>query len=185
MLRSHLISPPAPPICSLVRRHPVRPPRPQFLLSPSGSTSHSSALRPAGTPRRQAGPPAAPLPDRKLLGGADSRVFGIHIGRCSRIARVREALPALMQALDDRDGDVRAWAAQTIGEIGPEAKVAVSLLLTLLRNGDEGSRNSSCIALGKIGPAAKDALPALRQALNDPSNDVRRFAEQAIENIQK
>jgi HEAT repeat protein len=39
--------------------------------------------------------------------------------------------------------------------------------------------------LGSIGPAAKDALPALREALNDPSKDVRLFAQKAIEKIQK
>jgi len=52
------------------------------------------------------------------------------------------------------------------------------------KNSDEGSRNSACIALGDIGPAAKDALPALRKALSDSRNDVRRFAQFAIEKIE-
>jgi hypothetical protein len=53
-----------------------------------------------------------------------------------------------------------------------------------LLNGDEAARNSACIALRKIGPNAAAALPSLRRALADPSEDVRRFAELAIEAIE-
>jgi len=53
----------------------------------------------------------------------------------------------------------------------------------LLTDSDEGSRNSACIGLAGIGPAAKAALPALRVALSDPSADVRRFAQRAIDKI--
>ena len=98
---------------------------------------------------------------------------------------IRNAIPELIQATEDDDTDVRAWAAHALAEIGPDAKEAVPALLKLLKDREEGPRNTSCIALGNIGPAAKDALPALREALNDPSKDVRRFAERAIEKIQK
>jgi HEAT repeat protein len=57
-------------------------------------------------------------------------------------------------------------------------------LIVLLANPAEGSRNSACIALRGIGPAARDVLPALGKALDDPSVDVRRFAQSAIERIQ-
>jgi len=63
-------------------------------------------------------------------------------------------------------------------------KDAVPALLKLIHDSDEGPRNTSCMALGDIGPEARDALPALRNALNDPNKDVRRFAKQAIEKIQ-
>jgi HEAT repeat protein len=96
---------------------------------------------------------------------------------------IRAALPALIAALQDADGSVRAWSAQAIGEIGPDATQAVPALVMLLGNADEGSRNSACIALYGIGPAAKDALPALEKALSDPSADVRRFAQRAVEKI--
>jgi HEAT repeat protein len=48
--------------------------------------------------------------------------------------------------------------------------------MCLLKDDAEGSRNSACMALGKIGQAANAALPALRVALSDESQDVRRFA---------
>ena len=96
---------------------------------------------------------------------------------------IRAALPALIAAFQDADGSVRAWSAQAIGEIGPDAAQAVPALVMLLRSADEGSRNSACIAVYGIGPSAKDALPALEDALSDPSADVRRFAQRAIEKI--
>ncbi|PYR04375.1 MAG: PBS lyase, partial [Acidobacteria bacterium] len=71
-----------------------------------------------------------------------------------------------------------------IGGIGPDAAPAVPALVTLLKNTEEGSRNSACIALYGIGAVAEGALPALRGALADPSPDVRRFAQRAIEKIE-
>ena len=97
---------------------------------------------------------------------------------------IKLALHGLISALQDSEPDVRAWSAHAIGEIGPDAESAVPQLITLLANQDEGSRNSACIALRGIGPRAKAALPALRNSLSDPSNDVRRFAELAINSQQ-
>jgi HEAT repeat protein len=94
------------------------------------------------------------------------------------------AIPDLIEALEDRDADVRAWAAGAIAETGPNGKEAIGALIKLLKDPEEGPRNQSCIALGRIGPAAREALPALREALNDPKQDVRRFAQMAIDRIQ-
>jgi HEAT repeat protein len=97
---------------------------------------------------------------------------------------IRPLLGELTAALQDEDASVRAWSAQAIGEIGPDAAPAVPALIVLLANSDEGSRNSACIALRGIGPAAREALPALHKALEDPSVNVRRFAKGAIERIE-
>ena len=97
---------------------------------------------------------------------------------------ITTALPALVVALQDREPNVRAWSAQAIGEIGPDAESAVPELIRLFSDPDVGSRNSACIALRGIGPPAKTALPMLRNSLSDPSKDVRRFAKLAIESIQ-
>jgi HEAT repeat protein len=96
---------------------------------------------------------------------------------------IRAALPALITALRDADGSVRAWSAQAIGQMGPDGAPAVPALVALLGSADEGSRNSACIALYGIGPAARQALPALEKALSDPSADARRFAQRAVEKI--
>jgi HEAT repeat protein len=105
-------------------------------------------------------------------------------GNERRKVDISAALPALIAALNDADSLVRAWAAQDIGNIGPNAAVAVPALITLLSSGDEAARNSACIALRGIGPAAASALPALRAALSDPSGDLRLFADRAIKSIE-
>ena len=68
--------------------------------------------------------------------------------------------------------------------MGLAAGPAIPALVKLLRDPYEGARNNACIALGHIGPAAREALPVLRESLNDPSRDVRRFAAEAIQRIE-
>ena len=142
---------------------------------------------------RQLGPDALPAlargltdPDihlRRNVALALNVLAGNWFDRSKKGMDIRPALPALIAALQDADGSVRAWSAQAIGEIGPDGAQAVPALVMLLGSADEGSRNSACIALYGIGPAAKDALPALEKALSDPSANVRRFAQRAVEKI--
>jgi hypothetical protein len=98
---------------------------------------------------------------------------------------IRGCLTALIAALADSDARVRELAAQAVGAIGPDASPAVPALIALLGSAEEGSRNSACIGLTGIGPSARAALPALRTALSDPSPDVKRFAQRAIDTIEK
>jgi HEAT repeat protein len=42
----------------------------------------------------------------------------------------------------------------------------------------------ACHALGQIGPAAKEAVPALTAALQDNDQNVRQFAQNALQQIQ-
>jgi HEAT repeat protein len=110
---------------------------------------------------------------------------GGYFAPASEKVDIRVALPGLVAAVRDPDASVRAWAAQAIGAIGPDALSAVPDLILLLSNADEGSRNSACIALRAIGPSAREALPALREALSDSSTDVRGFAQRAIASIDR
>ena len=93
---------------------------------------------------------------------------------------LRPALPALASALRDSDSDVRAWAAEDIGDIGA---AAVPRLRVLLHSQDAAARAGACGALGALGSAAGEALPELRQALSDPSPGVRQAAHHAIRSI--
>jgi len=102
-----------------------------------------------------------------------------------QFTRVRVPFSSLVGALKDSDPTVRGWTAQAIGWSGRDAVAAVPDLIALLADEAAGPRNSACIALREIGPAARDALPALRQALSDPNADVRGFAKQAIDTIEK
>jgi hypothetical protein len=98
---------------------------------------------------------------------------------------LRPALPALLAALQDSDADVRAWAAQDLGDMGAAAGPAVPRLRAMLHRPDAESRGSACRALGQIGAAAHAALPDLRRALADSSPAVRQAALAAIVSIQR
>ncbi len=98
---------------------------------------------------------------------------------------LRPALPALLTALQDSDPDVRAWAAQDLGDMGAAAGAAVPRLRAMLHRPDAESRGNACRALGQIGIAAHAALPDLRRALEDSSPAVRQAARAAIVSIQR
>ena len=68
-----------------------------------------------------------------------------------------------------------------LGRLGPEAREAVPGLLRALDARNAEDRAGAAEVLGKIG--AREALPALEKALRDPSEEVRRRAAGAAEEI--
>jgi len=69
----------------------------------------------------------------------------------------KDAVPALVAALKDRDPSVRAAAAYALGQIGPDARSALKDLEALTRQGavrDVASKAIKQIAPSE-GPAAK------------------------------
>jgi HEAT repeat protein len=61
-----------------------------------------------------------------------------------------EAVPALVQALDDEDFSVRAAATRALGEIGPEARDALPALLNALNDENAAVREAAKRALVDI-----------------------------------
>jgi hypothetical protein len=98
---------------------------------------------------------------------------------------IEGCVPALVEALADSDSRVKELAAQAVGATGDAGVPAVPVLISLLASPNEGERNTACIGLAGIGPAAKAALPALKKALSDSSAAVQRFAQRAIESIDR
>lgn len=81
---------------------------------------------------------------------------------------------------------VQVQAAETLGQIGPDAKAVVPALIVVLQKKHgfhPAVRIAICKALPSLGPAAKQALPALVQALRDDNESVRRQAAEAIKAI--
>ncbi|MHC4251099.1 MAG: HEAT repeat domain-containing protein, partial [Planctomycetota bacterium] len=106
------------------------------------------------------------------------------------------AVPALIEALEDRDLNVRyptsrpsvrtsesTAAAGALGRIGPDARDAVPALAQALKDTDIFLRANAAEALGKIGPAAREAVPALVAASKDTIPYVRGKAEAALKQI--
>jgi HEAT repeat protein len=91
--------------------------------------------------------------------------------------KAKQAVPALIKALNDADSSVRDEAENSLKKIG---EPAVAELLPGLKDPDEFVRLRIVGVLGGIGPDAKAALPALEEAKKDTSAFVRSAAEEAV-----
>jgi HEAT repeat protein len=72
----------------------------------------------------------------------------------------REAVPTLLELLDEESAQKRKLAAWTLGYIGQGAVEAVPALLVALRDSHEGVRKMACEALEKISPSGTPARVA-------------------------
>lgn len=97
------------------------------------------------------------------------------LGRLGWLAR--DAMPALVAALNDDDGKVREAAAHAIGLMGPDA---LPTLIEMLRHDDKYVRRHAVWALGKLGPLARPALGDLCIALKDPDPRTASGAAQSL-----
>jgi HEAT repeat protein len=80
-------------------------------------------------------------------------------------------IPALLKALHDQDAKVRTEAADSIGRLGPMAKIAVPSLLSAIDDNDESVRQSAALALCAVDPVtAKKNERILRPALGIPDD---------------
>ncbi len=110
--------------------------------------------------------------------------------------QVKAAIPALAEAVLDRNLNVRFMVMIALQKLGPASKIAVPMLIKALDTFPGGTppldgppryyadaRWAACDALGAIGPDARDAIPALQQSLKDPSADVRKSAAEALKKV--
>jgi HEAT repeat protein len=123
-----------------------------------------------------------PLPDliRALRSAlpADRLRAAKNLGRLGWLAR--EALSALVAALDDPESKVREAAAQAVGMMGPEALPTLTRMLT---HPDKYVRRNAVWAMARLGPLAIPALHALCAALKDSDPRTGSGAAQALGNM--
>jgi HEAT repeat protein len=87
--------------------------------------------------------------------------------------QAKDAVPALIRLLTDKDGWTRMDAAACLARIGPEAESAVPALLAGLqatninRQAYQNLRYWSLFALGEMGSRARSAVPQLETMTND------------------
>ena len=91
-----------------------------------------------------------------------------------------EAVPTLIEVLDQGEDAYRSSAAMALAAIGPAAREAIPALLRALASDDRYTYGSSAYALGMMGPAARAAIPDLRKALGDPDPRLRLQAAVAL-----
>lgn len=63
---------------------------------------------------------------------------------------IKPALPALINALDDKDFEVRVWSMSAIGSLGTAAKEALPALKQAMKDKDAGIRFNAKSALAQI-----------------------------------
>jgi HEAT repeat protein len=103
--------------------------------------------------------------------------------------QAKDAVPALVKCLKDKDFNVTSAAAWALGAIGPAASDAVPALTEALE-GDYFVQSAALLALGQIGPGAKSAVPAIVKVLQNPraeredaAESLRDYALQALADL--
>jgi HEAT repeat protein len=105
---------------------------------------------------------------------------------CKDSRKVEHSVPSLCKTLrEDKDPNMRYWAAQSLGQFGPEGRAAVPDLIEALKDEDSMVRMGAGYALAEIGPDAADAVPALQEAARDNEKDVRDAAAYAMKQIRQ
>jgi HEAT repeat protein len=134
----------------------------------------------------QTPPPTAvaddPLPE--LLRGLRGPESADRLRAARDLARLgwlaREALPALVGALEDEDAKVREVSAQAIGNMGPDVLPTLAGMLT---HHDKYVRRNAVWAIGKLGPLARPVLAELCAGLKNSDPRTASGAAQALGNI--
>ena len=90
------------------------------------------------------------------------------------------ALPALSDALEDPDHQVRLAAALAMLQIDPQQEPPRAIVLAALRAGNPHAMQQ----VGRLGPTAQWAAPALRRLISDHHPPTRLLAAQSLEQIE-
>jgi HEAT repeat protein len=99
---------------------------------------------------------------------------------------VKGSIEALAERLkEDKEGAVREAAAIALGNMVPDSKKVLSVLVAALKDSHPGTRAAAAQALGLLGTDAELALPNLLTALQDKKLDsfTRIYAAQAISRL--
>jgi len=89
-------------------------------------------------------------------------------------------LQKLMRDLQSQSRDDQVKAAQALGEMGSDAKMAVPALVKVIRTGSPEARVVSSIALLKVDPTMRDMVPILLRALEKEGQEQGVALEQEI-----
>src|SRR5262249_1347945 len=104
-------------------------------------------------------------------------------GRMQRLAdQHKDLIPALIEALKDKDDEVRKSARSALANLGPDS---VDPLMKLLECKDKDQKINAALTLGEMGFQGRDSVPLLIKMLKDEDKDIRRAGAQALSNVTK
>jgi len=95
-----------------------------------------------------------------------------------------QAIPALMELLNDPDPEVRTRAACTLGKIHRHPDQVVPALIPVLNDETPNVRWHAANALSAFGANAKSAIPALQKQMNDTGSPVAAFCADILHQIE-
>jgi HEAT repeat protein len=106
----------------------------------------------------------------------------------SGLQNIKNVIETLLDAIQDDDLQVRELAINALQSVGPDAKKAVPILITQLKEGPPENLSlivATVATLGKIGPDAKEAIPVLTDLLKTENTLVRKTVTNALNRIKK
>jgi HEAT repeat protein len=109
---------------------------------------------------------------RRSLGGLHPADYSVGFTRDKLRNDLKAAVPALVEALQDKNDAVRAEVVSALGAIGPPAKEAVPKITALLEDPNKLIRRTAALALWWIDSQAKVAVPILIEGLEDKGADL-------------
>ncbi len=113
---------------------------------------------------------------------AKDKAAALHeLGRLGAISTslTKDAVPDMINALDDKDPKVRAEAAHAIGKVDPaNKKEVIDKLVKMLKDEKEETavKHSVAEGLAAMGSDAKEAVPALKDAASKAGKKEKNYA---------
>jgi HEAT repeat protein len=106
------------------------------------------------------------------------------LGKIGQAAK--KSVPVLLKSLEARgDGARRFYAAEALTRIDLEAaKAGLSIFINYAKKKSYFSKRA-IVSLGRIGPEAAEALPTLVECLDNPDEEIRIAAKEAMQKIKR
>jgi len=119
----------------------------------------------------------------KALSARSTKMYAaIALGKALEKTKDTAVIPALIKALDDRSIDIRKYIVISLAKLGKPAVIALADNLGD-RSKNEEERKYSAEALGTIGDTS--AVPALLEAMDDASGEIRNYAAGSLSRMGK